>query len=70
VAHALPSRDERAGQPRHTRAVDALLNYETVKYFNNEASRPARYDDRAGAPYRARQVKSQTTLSLLNPASS
>ena len=25
----------------HTQAVDSLLNYETVKYFNNEASRPA-----------------------------
>ncbi len=49
----------------HTRAVDALLNYETVKYFNNEAFEAARYDQGLDA-YRRAQLKSQTSLSLLN----
>lgn len=49
----------------HTRAVDALLNYETVKYFNNEALEAERYDHGLEA-YRRAQVKSQTTLSMLN----
>ena len=49
----------------HTRAVDSLLNYETVKYFNNEAFESRRYDERLHALRRAR-IKSQVTLSLLN----
>ena len=49
----------------HTRAVDALLNYETVKYFNNEDFEAQRYDQGLDA-YRRAQIKSQTTLSLLN----
>lgn len=49
----------------HTRAIDALLNYETVKYFNNEPFEAARYDQGLEA-YRRAQLKSQTTLSLLN----
>ncbi|MBK6713708.1 MAG: ABC transporter ATP-binding protein/permease [Burkholderiales bacterium] len=49
----------------HTRAVDALLNYETVKYFNNEAFEAGRYDEGLDA-YRRAQIKSQGTLSLLN----
>lgn len=49
----------------HTRAIDALLNYETVKYFNNEAFEAQRYDQGLQA-YRRAQLKSQTTLSLLN----
>jgi ABC-type transport system involved in Fe-S cluster assembly fused permease/ATPase subunit len=49
----------------HSRAIDSLLNYETVKYFNNEAFEGRRYDE---ALERLRQagVKSQQTLSLLN----
>jgi ABC-type transport system involved in Fe-S cluster assembly fused permease/ATPase subunit len=49
----------------HSRAIDSLLNYETVKYFNNEAFETKRYDE---ALERLRQagVKSQQTLSLLN----
>jgi ABC-type transport system involved in Fe-S cluster assembly fused permease/ATPase subunit len=49
----------------HSRAIDSLLNYETVKYFNNEAFETRRYDE---ALERLRQagVKSQQTLSLLN----
>ena len=49
----------------HTKAVDSLLNYETVKYFNNEAFEARRYDDSLESLRRAR-LKSQTTLSLLN----
>jgi ATP-binding cassette subfamily B protein len=49
----------------HTRAIDALLNFETVKYFNNEAFEAHRYDEGLEA-FRKAQVKSQTTLSLLN----
>jgi ATP-binding cassette subfamily B protein len=47
------------------RAVDSLLNYETVKYFNNEAFEARRYDENLERLRRAR-LKSQTTLSLLN----
>ncbi len=49
----------------HSRAIDALLNYETVKYFNNEAFETRRYDEGLES-YRKAQVKSQATLSLLN----
>ncbi|WP_372662597.1 ABC transporter transmembrane domain-containing protein, partial [Hydrogenophaga sp.] len=48
-----------------SRAVDSLLNYETVKYFNNEAFEARRYDEALEKLRRAR-IKSQTTLSLLN----
>ncbi len=49
----------------HTKAVDSLLNYETVKYFNNEGFEAGRYDESLEKLRRAR-LKSQTTLSLLN----
>ena len=49
----------------HTKAVDSLLNYETVKYFNNEGFEAARYDESLERLRRAR-LKSQTTLSVLN----
>ena len=49
----------------HTKAVDSLLNYETVKYFNNEGFEARRYDESLERLRRAR-LKSQTTLSLLN----
>ncbi len=49
----------------HTKAVDSLLNYETVKYFNNEAFESSRYDESLEKLRRAR-LKSQTTLSMLN----
>ena len=49
----------------HSRAIDALLNYETVKYFNNEGFETRRYEQGLEA-YRQAQVKSQVTLSLLN----
>ena len=49
----------------HSRAIDSLLNYETVKYFNNEEFEARRYDDNLER-YRKAALKSQTTLSLLN----
>jgi ABC-type transport system involved in Fe-S cluster assembly fused permease/ATPase subunit len=49
----------------HTKAVDSLLNYETVKYFNNEGFEARRYDQSLEKLRRAR-LKSQTTLSMLN----
>ncbi|PWW43719.1 ABCB family ABC transporter ATP-binding protein/permease [Melaminivora alkalimesophila] len=49
----------------HTKAVDSLLNYETVKYFNNEAFEARRYDESLERLRRA-QLKSRSTLSLLN----
>jgi ATP-binding cassette subfamily B protein len=49
----------------HTKAVDSLLNYETVKYFNNEDFEARRYDESLEGLRRAR-LKSQSTLSMLN----
>ncbi|MEI6761557.1 MAG: ABC transporter ATP-binding protein/permease [Betaproteobacteria bacterium] len=49
----------------HSRAIDSLLNYETVKYFNNEDFEAKRYDENLER-YRRAAIKSQTTLSLLN----
>jgi len=49
----------------HSRAIDALLNYETVKYFNNEDFEARRYDENL-EKLRKASLKSQTTLSVLN----
>jgi ABC-type transport system involved in Fe-S cluster assembly fused permease/ATPase subunit len=49
----------------HSRAVDSLLNYETVKYFNNEEFEARRYDENL-EKYRRAAIKSQASLSLLN----
>ncbi|KAF4530294.1 hypothetical protein B566_EDAN018436 [Ephemera danica] len=49
----------------HSKAIDALLNYETVKYFNNEDFEAKRYDQSLEQLRRA-ALKSQTTLSALN----
>ena len=49
----------------NTRAVDALINYETVKYFSNERFEQARYDDNLQRLEHA-SIKSQTSLSALN----
>ncbi len=49
----------------HSRAIDSLLNYETVKYFNNEEFEARRYDDNL-VRYRKAAIKSQSTLSILN----
>ena len=49
----------------HSRAIDSLLNYETVKYFNNEDFEAKRYDENLER-YRKVAIKSQRTLSMLN----
>jgi ATP-binding cassette subfamily B protein len=49
----------------HSRAIDSLLNYETVKYFNNEDFEARRYDENLERLRKA-ALKSQSTLSLLN----
>ena len=49
----------------HTKAVDSLLNYETVKYFGNEAFEAGRYEHSLDRLREAR-LKAQTTLAMLN----
>ncbi len=49
----------------NTKSVDSLLNFETVKYFANEAHEAERYD-RALSAYERAAVRSETTLALLN----
>jgi ATP-binding cassette subfamily B protein len=53
----------------NTRAIDSLLNYETVKYFGNEGFEARRYDESLQRWERA-AVRSQTSLSLLNTGQS
>jgi ABC-type transport system involved in Fe-S cluster assembly fused permease/ATPase subunit len=49
----------------NTRAIDSLLNYETVKYFGNEGYEASRYDDNLRR-YESAVVTSETSLGLLN----
>jgi ATP-binding cassette subfamily B protein len=49
----------------NTRAIDSLLNYETVKYFNNEHYETERYDTQL-KQWENAATKSQVTLSFLN----
>jgi ATP-binding cassette subfamily B protein len=49
----------------NSRAIDSLLNYETVKYFGNEAFEARRYDESLER-WEDAAVKSQTSLSVLN----
>ena len=53
--------DSRANQ----KAIDSLLNYETVKYFGNEAYEASRYDQNL-ITYQSAAIKSQQSLTLLN----
>ena len=53
----------------NTKAIDSLLNYETVKYFGNEDYEANRYDEGLQR-YEKAAVKSQTSLSLLNTGQS
>jgi ATP-binding cassette, subfamily B (MDR/TAP), member 7 len=55
----------RAESDAHARAVDALINYETVKYFGNERHELEQYD-RCMRAYGESAIKTQTSLSLLN----
>lgn len=49
----------------NTKAIDSLLNFETVKYFGNEGHEAARFDS-ALKRYETAAVKSKLSLSLLN----
>ena len=49
----------------HSKAIDSLLNYETVKYFNNEEFEARRYDESLEQLRRSR-LKAQSSLSVLN----
>ncbi|GAB3432370.1 ABC transporter ATP-binding protein/permease [Massilia solisilvae] len=53
----------------NTRAIDSLINYETVKYFSNEDYEARRYDQGL-QKYESAAVRSQTSLSLLNSGQS
>jgi ATP-binding cassette subfamily B protein len=52
-------------QSANTKAVDSLLNFETVKYFNNEEHEARRYDE-ALKTYETAAVRSRVSLSALN----
>ncbi len=54
-----------ADSEANTKAIDSLLNYETVKYFGNEAHEAARYD-RVMAAYESAAIDSRTSLATLN----
>ena len=49
----------------HSRAIDSLLNYETVKYFNNERWEVERYDEQM-QKWETAQIRTMITLSYLN----
>ena len=49
----------------NTRAIDSLLNYETVKYFNNEEFEARRYDENL-RKFESAEVKNEASLGLLN----
>ena len=53
----------------NTRAIDSLINYETVKYFGNEQYEAQRYDEHM-SKWEASAVKNQTSLASLNAGQS
>lgn len=53
----------------NTKAIDSLINYETVKYFGNEDYEAKRYDEGLQR-FESAAVKSQTSLSFLNTGQS
>ncbi|HCY63063.1 MAG TPA: metal ABC transporter permease [Oxalobacteraceae bacterium] len=53
----------------NSKAIDSLINYETVKYFSNEELEARRYDQGLQS-YESAAIKSQTSLSLLNTGQS
>src|SRR5690606_22825443 len=53
----------------NTKAIDSLLNYETVKYFSNEKYEADRYDSNL-QHYESAAVKNETSLGVLNAAQS
>ncbi|KAI3410826.1 uncharacterized protein J3R85_018434 [Psidium guajava] len=55
----------KADNDASTRAIDSLINYETVKYFNNEAYEVEKYDEFLER-YEAAALKTQRSLAVLN----
>jgi ABC-type transport system involved in Fe-S cluster assembly fused permease/ATPase subunit len=53
----------------NTRAIDSLINYETVKYFGNEKYEVARYDEQM-SKWEVSAVQNQTSLAALNAGQS
>jgi len=53
----------------NTRAIDSLLNYETVKYFGNESWEAERYDEHL-KNWETAAVRNQTSLAALNAGQS
>lgn len=62
---AFRKRMNKADETAATKAVDSLLNYETVKYFNNEENEAKRYDT-AMRDYEDAAVLSRTSLAAVN----
>ncbi|MEM6933850.1 MAG: ABC transporter ATP-binding protein/permease [Pseudomonadota bacterium] len=52
-------------QDAHQKAVDSLINYETVKYFDAEEHEATRYDRAMGA-YQKAAIRTQSSLAMLN----
>ena len=63
IAHPPPMND--SDTDANTKAIDSLLNYETVKYFAAEERETQRYD-RSMERYEDASVKSYTSLAVLN----
>ena len=55
----------RTDSEANSRAIDSLLNFETVKYFGNEGHEATRFDQ-SMARYESAAVRSQTSLAMLN----
>ncbi|MBL6953012.1 MAG: ABC transporter ATP-binding protein/permease [Alphaproteobacteria bacterium] len=55
----------RTDSEANSRAIDSLLNFETVKYFGNEGHEAARFDQ-SMSRYESAAVRSQTSLAMLN----
>ncbi len=62
---AIRKRANELDSKANTRAIDSLLNYETVKYFNNEEYEAKRYDDSLQR-YEEMAVRNEASLGLLN----
>jgi ATP-binding cassette subfamily B protein len=62
---AIRKRANELDSKANTRAIDSLLNYETVKYFNNEEYEARRYDDSLQR-YEVMAVRNEASLGLLN----
>ncbi|HNO88759.1 MAG TPA: ABC transporter transmembrane domain-containing protein, partial [Rhodocyclaceae bacterium] len=62
---ALRRRVNELDSAANARAIDSLINFETVKYFNNEAFETRRYDAEL-ARWTEAQIRNQQSLSLLN----